>query len=291
MNLLFTSLWLTFELARAVTANSAQETINAQAIASGERSVYLDLDASTWRPRGRISFGIGPAIRMKLTSAGLRVTDDPATSHNATLKFEYREERGRQIAVNLFGTDITCNVRLNDQQNEQTVSLVIHESPSYTDLVNAPYVEVVEKLQANPYFYFLGDIIRERMQTHIDTIGALIRALDQQFDRELHPQPVTPLDTLVSPGETFPDLDIVYSAAAQQNTIDELGRLKDSRALRVLERLTSHANRITRLHAVVALGQFDDPSIVSVITGVAEKDRDAAVRNAATEVVTRLSTQ
>lgn len=260
-------------------------------MANGERIVYLDLDAGTWRPRGRISFGIGPAIRMKLTSAGLRVTDDPATSHNATLKVEYREERGRQIAVNLFGTDITCKVLLNDQQNEQTVSLVIHESPSYTDLVNAPYIEVVEKLQANPYFYFLGDIIRERMQTHIDTIGALIRALDQQFNRELHPQPVTPLDTLVSPGETFPDLDIVYSAAAQQNTIDELGRLKDSRAVHLLERLTSHANRITRLHAVVALGQFDDPSIVSVITGVAEKDRDAAVRNAATEVVTRLSTQ
>ena len=204
------------------------------------------------------------------------MTDDPATSHNATLKVEYREERGRQIAVNLFGTDITCKVLLNDQQNEQTVSLVIRESPSYTDLVNAPYIEVVEKLQANPYFYFLGDIIRERMQTHIDTIGALIRALDQQFNRELHPQPVTPLDTLVSPGETFPDLDIVYSAAAPQNTIDELGRLKDSRAVHLLERLTSHANRITRLHAVVALGQFDDPSLVSVITGVAEKDRDAA---------------
>ena len=103
--------------------------------------------------------------------------------------------------------------------------------------------------------------------------------------------PVTPLDTLLSPGETFPDLDIVYSAAAQQNTIDELGRLKDSRALRVLERLTSHPNRITRLHAVVALGQFDDPSIVSVITGVTENDRDAAVRNAATEVLTKLSGQ
>ena len=291
MNLLFTSLLLLVALGRAVTAHSAQEAINAQAMASGERIVYLDLEAGTWRPRGRISFGIGPAIRLKLTSAGLRVTDDPATSYDATLKVEYREVRGKQIAVNLFGTDITCNVLLKEPQNEQTLSLKIHESPSYIDLVNAPYVEVVEKLQANPYFYFLGDIVRERMQTRIDTTGALIRALDQQFDRELHPQPVTPLDTLVSPGETFPDLDIVYSAAAQQNTIDELGRLKDSRAVRLLEGLTSHPNRITRLHAVVALGQFDDPSIVSVITGVTENDRDAAVRNAATEVLTKLSAQ
>jgi hypothetical protein len=219
------------------------------------------------------------------------VTDDPAAAHNATLTVEYREQRGKQISVSLFGTDITCRMVLDDPQAEQTLSVIIHESPSYTDLINAPYVEVIEKLQANPYFYFIGDIVREQMETHVDTTGALIQALDRQFDRELHSPPVTPLDTLVSPGETFPDLDSVYSAAAQQNTIEELGRLKDSRAVRLLGRLTSHANRITRLHAVVALGHFDDPSIASLMTRLAEQDQDPAVRNAAAEVLTKLSRQ
>src|SRR5690348_8191246 len=186
-------LLLIFGLGRAVVANAAQETVGRQAMAAGERVLYLDLDASTWRPRGRISFGIAPTLRLKLVSAGLRVTQDPATPHDATLKVVYREERGKQISVNSFGTDITCLVRLDDPQAEP-LSLVIHESPSYTDLVNAPYVEVLEKLQANPYFYFLGAIVRERMQTRVDTTGALIRALDRHFDRELHSQPVTPLD-------------------------------------------------------------------------------------------------
>lgn len=291
MSLQLAILLLILGLSRAVVANAEQETVDHQAMAAGERMLYLDLDASTWRPRGRISFAIAPTLRLKLASAGLGVIEDPATPHNATLKVEYREERGKQISVNSFGTDITCLIRLDDQQDEQTLSLVIHESPSYTDLVSAPYVEVVGKLQANPYFYFIGDIVRERMQTHVDTTGALIRALDRQFDRELHPQPVTPLDTLVSPGETFPDLDALFEAAAQQNTIEELGRLKDSRAVDLLERLTSHANRLTRLRAVVALGQFDDPSIAPVMRRVAQADSDPAVRDAAASLLKKRSTR
>jgi HEAT repeat protein len=282
-------LLLIFGLSRAVVASAAPETVDRQPMAAGDRVLYLTLDASTWRPRGRISFGIAPTVRLKLASAGLSVTEDPATPHNATLKIDYREERGKQISINLYGTDITCLVRLDGPQDKETLDLVIHESPSYTDLTDAPYVEVVEKLQANPYFYFLGEIVRERMQTHIDTTGALILALDRQFDRELHPQPATPLDTLVSPAETFPDLDVHYAAAAQQNTVDELGRLKDSRAVDLLTRLTAHANRLTRLRAVVALGQFDDPSIPPVMTRVAEVDSDAAVRDAAANVLSKRS--
>jgi len=285
MSIRLAILLIVFGLSRAVVANEAQETADRQVMAAGEGMLYLNLDASTWRPRGRISFGIAPTLRMKLTSAGLRVTEDPAAPHHATLNVEYREQRGKQISINLFGTEIMCLVRLDDPQNKETLSLLIHESPSYSDLVNAPYVEVIDKLQVNPYFYFLGEIVRERMYTHVDTIGALIRALDRQFDRELHPQPVTPLDTLVSPAETFPDLDVHFSAAAQQNTVDELGRLKDSRAVDLLERLTSHANRLTRLRAVVALGQFDEPSIAPVMKRVAQADNDAAVRDAAANVL------
>ena len=226
---------------------------------------------------------------MKLASAGLTVTDDPDKPHHATMRLEYREQRGKPISVSLFGTEIICVIRLDNPRDEQSLVLFIHESPSYSDLLNAPYVEVVEKLQSNPYFYFLGEIVRERIRMHMDVTGALIQALERQFYRELHPPPVTPLDTLVSPGETFPDLDIYFAAAAQQNAIDELGRLKDPRAMDILQRLTLHENRLTRLRAVLALGQFDDPSVVPVIMRVAEADTDAAVRDAAVEMLAKRS--
>jgi len=60
------------------------------------------------------------------------------------------------------------------------------------------------------------------------------------------------------------------------DTVEELGRLKDSRAIDLLERLIAHADRLTRLRAVLALGQFDDPSIPPAMARVVEADSAAA---------------
>ena len=79
-----------------------------------EPVVYLDVQASTWRSRGRISFGIEPILRMKLTSAGFTVTQDPGQPSDLTVRVEYREERGERIAVNLYGTDITAARQVAD---------------------------------------------------------------------------------------------------------------------------------------------------------------------------------
>ena len=279
-------------LSDVLCARAGEDASDRQATVDVGPVVYLDVQASTWRrPRNRISFGIVPALRTKLTSAGFAVTENPDNPHAMTLQVEYREERGKQISFNLFGADITCRIVLQHPQHEREPSVTIHESPSYTDLVSAPYVEVVEKLQSNPYFYFLGDVVRGWTTAHVDTTGALIQALDRQFDRELHPPPVTPQDTLVSPAETFPDLDVHFAASAEQNTIEELGRLKDTRAIDLLERLTFHADRRTRLHAVLALAQFDAPSIAPVMARVAEGDSDSVVRDTAAGVLTKFSSR
>jgi HEAT repeats len=248
--------------------------------AAAEPVVYLDVQASTWRPRGRISFGIEPVLRMKLVSAGFGVTQDPGSRHDLIIRVEYREDRGEPIAVNLYGTDITCRILLDRPQPDQAQFISIHESPSYTDLVNAPYVEVVEKLETNPYFYFLGHIVRG-WHEKMDTTGALIQALDRQFNEELHRPPATPMDTLVSPAETFPDLEAHFAPTARENTVDELGRLGDTRAIELLERLMTEADRSTRLRAVVAMGQFDAPSVLPALSRVVETDSDKVVRTAA----------
>ena len=62
--------------------------------------------------------------------------------------------------------------------------------------------------------------------------------------------------------------------AAQQNAVDEVERSKELRAAHLLERLTSDMDRLTRLPAVIALVQFDDP----FMTRVAEADSDTAAR-------------
>jgi hypothetical protein len=258
---------------------------------SREPVIYLDVQASTWRPRGRVSFGIIPSLRMKLASAGFAVTQAPENPHDLTLTVEYREERGKQISLNLFGTEITCAILLDHPQQGRLLFTKIHESPGYAELVTAPYVEVVEKFQANPYFYFLGDLIRGRVDAHLDTTSALIQALDRHIDRERHPRAATSFDTLESPAETFSDFDLHFSALAQENAVEELGRLKDSRAIELLKTLMFHSDTRTRLRAVLALGEFDAPSLAPAMARVVRADSDAGVRDAAKAVLTRLSTQ
>jgi hypothetical protein len=256
--------------------------------ASAEPVIYLDVQASTWRPRGRISFGIEPVLRMKLTSAGFVVTQDPDQRRDLTVRVQYREERGEPIAVNLYGTHISCRILLDRSHPQAGQSISIHESPSYTDLVTAPYVEVVEKLEANPYFYFLGHIVRGWHQD-LDTTGALIEALDRQLTEELHRPATTPMDTLVSPAETFPDLEAHFGPSAQVNAVEELARLRDPRAIELLERLTMQADRHIRLRAVLAMEHFDTPSVKPVLLRVVDTENDSGVREAATTVLSRMS--
>ena len=278
-------------LALAPLPVEAQDQLSrktASPVLAHQTVVYLDLQTTTWRSRGRISYGIGPSLRMKLAAAGFTVTQDQATPRELTIKVDYREERGKPVSVSLFGTDITCTVTLEHPEGGRLLDLKIHESPTYAELVTAPYLDVVERFQTNPYFYFLGDLIRGRIDAHLDTTGALIQALERQLESE-RPRVVSPLDTLPSPADTFPDPDIFYAAAARENAIEELGRLKDPRAVGILTKLTIHSDSQVRLRAVMALGKLGTPSARPTIEHVVQSDSDAKVRDAAAAVLPRFT--
>jgi HEAT repeat protein len=78
---------------------------------------------------------------------------------------------------------------------------------------------------------------------------------------------------------------------AQENTVEELGRLKDTRAIELLKPLMFHSDPRTRLRAVLALGEFNAPSIEPAIVRVVRADSDPDVRDAAKAVLTRFSTR
>ena len=291
MRLLLLSFFLCIGLAAASLSIADQNTPGNPAGTGLGRGpiIYLDVHTSTWRPRGRVSFGIVPSLRMKMTSAGYAVTEDPQALHDLTLTVEYREERGAPISINLYGTEITCAMLLEHPRQGRLFTIKVHVAPRYAELVSAPYVEVVEGLQANPYFYFLGDLIRGRLDEHLHPAVALIQAVDRQFARELQPRNETPLDTLESPAETFSDLDLYFASSARENAIEELGRLKDPRAIDLLVRLMFHPDPRTRLRAVHALGEFDSLSIAPAMTRVVQADSDPGVRDAAADVLMRYS--
>jgi hypothetical protein len=238
-----------------LSAAGAERTGQAEASQSSlsqSKTIYIDAALSSWRSRGRVSFALVPSIRSKLMAAGFSAVTEPGEPHDLVLKVEYREERGSLIRFDLYGTVILCNIRLQAPQGGSMLDLTIQEMPPDEPSVTAPYTDVVHKLETNPYYYFLGEIVRERVQADSDLTGALLAAFVRLTERE---QPIYASNAAPPPnmGDTLPTPEELYVREVRASTMKELARLNDARAIPVLTKLLHHPEWQVRRNAVNAL--------------------------------------
>ncbi len=239
------------------------------------KTIYVDVTASTWMRRGRTLSDVAPSLRTKLALAGFTVVRNQADRHDLTLKVLYREEQGRQYRIDTYGTDITCVVQLEHAGIGPLLDLTIQESSTYPETGTPPYLEALEKFIANPYFYLLGDLVKGRVVSRLDTTGALIEGLRRLAEHE--PVKSDPLK-----GEYLMLSDeVMFYTSARENVIQELGRLKDPRAVPLLTRLLGHSDPRVRLLSVRALRSLSAVESRSAIERVAQQDTDREVRQAA----------
>jgi len=248
-------------------------------------TLYLNAKSSTWRPRGRVSFPVVPSLRMKLQSAGFGVAQNQTDPHDLILKVEYREERGRQFRIDLYETDIAFVASLEHPTEGELLRLTIRESSGLTELGNAPYLEVLQKFETNPYFYFLGDIIKGLVVSRRDTTGSLIECL-QRLEVKEEPIIVSSIDDRLP--SAIPTFETHYARLARAKTIHELGRLQDPRAVPVLMTLLEHFDPSVRLASVRALESIREPKSWPALERLAEQDLDRDVRAAAKAALTTL---
>lgn len=122
---------------------------------------------------------MAPTIRTSLASAGFTVVRNPTDSHGLTLRVDYREVRGKQYRFDVYGTDITCVIRLEHPELGSLLDMTIRESSATLESGTPPYLEALERFQTNPYFYFLGDLVRARIATHLDMTSVLLQSLQR----------------------------------------------------------------------------------------------------------------
>lgn len=251
------------------------------------KSVYVDARASTWRSRGRVSFSLVPSLRMKLQAAGFTVVTDPGAPHDLTLNVIYREERGRQFRIDLYGTEIVCQIRLEHAALGPLFNLTIRQSSTYQDLDTGPYVEALHRLETDPYYYFLGDLVKGRVAARLDLTGSLVQGLQRMVSSELSTGLIT--EAPPNPADTLPDAAVLHARPARDNTILELARLRDVQAVPVLTQLLSHRDPRVRLFSVRALGAIHSSQARPAIEWIASQDADREVREAATAVLASLT--
>src|SRR5579885_3307108 len=222
-------------------------------VLAGPLRIYLDVRVSTWMPRGRTLFDVEATVRRKLTAAGLATVRERTEPHELTLVLDYREERGREYGIDHYGTDFSCRVLLEHETLGPLLDYTIREPAPSEETATPPYLESLARLEANPYLYLIGDLVRGRVLSRVDRTGALVQGLERlnDFDSSKldHPQD----------GHSMAPTEVVYLSQAQENTIRELGRLQEPRAVPALERLVRHKERRLRLAAVEALRVIPGP--------------------------------
>jgi hypothetical protein len=225
---------------------------------------------------------------MKLNAAGFTVVQNRTDPHELTLTVEYREDRGKQFPIDLYGTDITCAITLEHVQQGRLLRLTIRESPTYADRDTGPYIEVLHRFETNPYFYFLGDLVKGGSVSRLDVTGSLVQGLQRLVDDEPH-RTSSAAETDSNPANPMLASDVFFARQARDNAIIELGRLKDPRAIPLLTKLLEHRDRLVRLLSVGALGSVHSPGTRPAIEAVARHDEDTEVRAAAAAVLADLS--
>jgi hypothetical protein len=254
-----------------------------------EPAIRIQTSTWTWRARGRVSFALEPVIRRKLTDAGLQVVQDGEGTDALRLIVDYREERGRQVTLDIYGTEVTCRLSLEHPQRGRLLSLTITESPGYETLSTLPYVDVIQRLETNPYFFFLGEIIRGSNRG-MDAASSLVQGLAEHAARDagLANSPDS------EAASTLPSFEPQYRTRAMERAVEELARLNEARARPLLVQLLSHPDWRVRLRAVLALDSLRDAGGVGdlgeamvALREVAQHDGHADVREAARRMLSR----
>ncbi|MGQ0809771.1 MAG: HEAT repeat domain-containing protein [Nitrospiraceae bacterium] len=240
-------------------------------------TIFVDLAFSTWMKHGHTLSQIAPSVKMKLVNAGFVVVPQTTDPHDLTLRVEYREEQGKQYRIDTFGTEIIFRARLEHHSVGQILDLSIKEDPGPLDSGTPPYLETLQRFDTNPYFYFLGDILAAKVRSNLDTTAALIRSLSKLGPPDpAKSEPATTDHGVMLPGDTL------YASLARENTIRELGRLEDRRAVPVLVSLLQQGKREVRLLAVEALRNLNDSAeATSALEQAAAYDPDRDIRQAA----------
>ncbi len=255
--------------------------------ATGSPSIYLEINATTWRKRQRAAIPLEPTLRVKLRNFGFAVVREQAEPHELVLRVDYRETRGREIRFDEYLTDITCDLRLEHRRRGPLAQWTVTTPPPSLAETPPSYLDTWYEFQTQPYFFFLGRLVRGAVtEPHPDDVEILAEGVAQiTLDKGRYSGERTP-STWNAHGTAPEEAPLARNAA--QKAIRELVRLKDPRAIPVLTSLTTKRDPVFRLAGVVALGNLGAADSRSLLQTVAQQDQNAEVRQAALRALAQL---
>ena len=236
----------------------------------------------TWLDAPAPPYNVGVTLKLKLEDAGFQVVFHPSQPHDAILHIQYEEIPGGQFRVLEQSTAIRYRMQLMHDRLGEVFSHYFEAEPSAVPLKSL-YWDAISNLEEDPYYCFVGDLIRGQIYQGQNEEDMLLEILLRPFTRQ---------DLVNSAGARMAAQSTIQERA-RLNIIQELGQgaFHTPEAQEALWTIASKAQPNERGAAMTQLGKIGDSSFLSPLTKLLENEDNPQVRSAAEHAIRLLETR
>ena len=252
-------------------------------------TIYVDVQATSWKPRGRLLWDAPADIRAKLIAVGFEIVREKNQPHALTLTGSYEETRGRQFGINRYGTVLTGTFRIEHHEKGPLLEITIQERAELTPSGTLPYLDSLHNFLTNPYYHFLGEIVDGQIHRNQDAHRVFLKELYAKVAHEAVPEASENSDWLPEGIHSMQQAHTLYEPVAARRTIEEFVRANDDRIVGILPDLLNHPDVYVKVRSIEAFGDFSVTEALPLLRGLEENAKEVEVRYAASATISRLT--
>ena len=252
-------------------------------------TIYVDVQTSTWKTRGRLLWDAPADIRAKLIAVGFEIVREKNQPHALTLTGSYEETRGRQFGINRYGTVLTGTFRIEHHEKGPLFEITIQERAELTPSGTLPYLDSLHNFLTNPYYHFLGEIVDGQIHRNQDAHRVFLKELRAKVAHEAVPEVSDNSDWLPEGIHSMQQAHTLYEPVAARRTIEEFVRAEDDRIVGILPDLLNHTDVYVKVRSIEAFGDFSVTEALPLLRGLEENAKEVEVRHAASATISRLT--
>lgn len=251
-------------------------------------TIYVDVQASTWKTRGRLLWDAPADIRAKLIAVGFEIVREKTQPHALTLTGSYEETRGRQFGINQYGTVLSGTFRIEHHEKGPLFEITIQERATLTPSGTLPYLDSLHNFLTNPYYHFLAEIVDGQVHRSQDAHRVFLKELRANVARDTAPSVSDNPDWIPEGIHSMQQAHTLYEPVAARRAIGEFVQAKDDAIVAILPDLLNHPDVYVKVRSIRAFGDFRVLEALPLLRDLEKNAKEVEVRNAASATIARL---
>lgn len=252
-------------------------------------TIYVDVQVSTWKTRGRLLWDAPADIRTKLIAVGFEIVREKTQPHALALTGSYDETRGRQFGINQYGTVLSGTFRIEHHEKGPLFEITIQEKAELTPSGTLPYLDSLHNFLTNPYYHYLGEIVDGQVHRHQNAHRVFLEELLTHVTQDAAPGASDNSEWMPEGIHSMQQAHTIYEPVAARRTIGEFVQAKDDRIVDILPDLLNHPDVYVKVRSVQAFGDFGVVEALPLLRDLEKNAKEVEVRNAASATITRLT--